>query len=65
MAATLSVSLSIATLATRAQERRELQYLLQLVEQGLGDGTSLSNASLKDRTGAATSSWTYSPGASS
>lgn len=66
MAVMLSVTINAPTKALdrRDQERETLRYMLDQLEQQLGNGTSLSG-SLLDRSGTGTGTWTYTPVAGS
>jgi hypothetical protein len=49
---------------TRAAERAKIQDMLQSIAHQIGDGTTIENASVKDRGGHACGEFTYFPSAS-
>lgn len=61
---TVSISTSSNMGEKRTSERSQMRYLLQQVEQAIGDGVSTSG-SIRDQSGQSAGTWTYTPTASS
>jgi hypothetical protein len=58
---TCTINTSPGQGATRAAERAQILLILQRIEQEVGQGIATSNATVKDQTGAAVGSYTYTP----
>lgn len=61
---TVSINTSSCMGEKRSAERAQMQSLLRMVAQAIGDGVS-NSGTIRDHAGVSAGTWTYTPGASS